>query len=316
MNEIAIVGAGQLGSRHLQALARLGPGHRIWVTDPFEESLERCRQRYAEVATSASPPVEWRQRIVDLPKELAVVIVATAADVRRAVLESLLDAATVQHLVLEKVLFQRLLDYDPMVDLIGRRVRSAWVNCPRRMWSFYQGLRDRLQGATTIRLGVSGSDWGLGSNAVHFLDLFAFLCRSAGPLEIASLRVSSTASRRTGFIELVGELSGRSPAGHFSLASLPGGTAPVVVEVVSPDLRALVREGEGKAWISTAQEGWTFREEPVEIKFQSQLSDRFVTDLIGTGSCELTSLSESAGYHRTFIDVLTRQLGGDLCPIT
>jgi predicted dehydrogenase len=313
MHELAIVGAGQLGSRHLQALAALDQASRISVVEPDESSVSRARSRWAEVATAASPEVAWLPRITELPTALDVAIVATAADRRRAAIEALFGQSRVRHLVLEKVLFQQLADYAPTASAIAAATATAWVNCPRRMWPFYQELRARLHGE--VRVTVSGSQWGLGSSAVHFLDLFAYLS-GADDLAVTALHATTLPSSRPGFTELVGQLAAHGPNGSAAIASLASGNLPIVVEVGSPSLRAIVREGEAKAWLAAADDGWQWRETSFETTPQSRLTHRVVSELLTTGTCALTPLAASVKYHVAFLEPLAALLGGDRCPIT
>jgi hypothetical protein len=313
VHQVAIIGAGQLGSRHLQALASLDRGHHITVVEPVAECVERAQSRWKEVATDASPNVSWAREVEALPDAVDVAVVATAAEGRRALLENLLGKASVKHLVVEKVLFQRIADYAPMAATIAAATTTAWVNCPRRMWTFYQRLRERTTGP--LRLTVSGSQWGLGSAAVHFQDLFDFL-GGGDSQHIDSLHASMIPSRRSGYSELVGELSGHSERGSFSFASLAEGNVPVCVEVSSPSLRAIVREGEGKAWVAAAADNWSWNEEAVDVIPQSKLTGRIAADLITTGTCGLTPLASSVKHHVSFLQVLAQNLGVDVCPIT
>jgi len=45
--EIALIGAGQLGSRHLQGLAKISYDCNITVVEPSMESMEQTKLRYA-----------------------------------------------------------------------------------------------------------------------------------------------------------------------------------------------------------------------------------------------------------------------------
>ena len=47
---IAIIGAGQLGSRHLQGLKKAQAPMNIYVLDANNDSLKICEQRYNEIA--------------------------------------------------------------------------------------------------------------------------------------------------------------------------------------------------------------------------------------------------------------------------
>jgi len=314
---IAIVGAGQLGSRHLQALARLRGDYRVEVVDVVPESLDRAAQRYAEVEAPGSPPVGYSTELCSLPAELDVVVVATTADVRRRVIESLIDHARVKYLVLEKVLFQNRDDYPAVLQMLAQRQVKVWVNCVRRMWTVYQELRYKLDGDRQLLLEVCGSAWGLGSNTVHFLDLFAFLSGS-NELELpaGALSVKLLASKRPGFAELAGHLVGRSPGGYLSLTSFESGTVPLVVQVVSRRLRALVHESEGFVAIAEEASEWRWSEQKFEVPYVSSLTHLVVEQLMARGDCELTPVERSAQHHLAFLAPLTATLNEDRCPIT
>ena len=54
MNNICIIGAGQLGSRHLQALKMVLQPLLITVVDPSSESLKMAEERYQAAAGSGN----------------------------------------------------------------------------------------------------------------------------------------------------------------------------------------------------------------------------------------------------------------------
>ena len=64
---IAIVGAGQLGSRHLQGLAKSSNQLRIYVVDPDNKALSLSEKRYLDVSKSEFNKVSYLQSIMDLP---------------------------------------------------------------------------------------------------------------------------------------------------------------------------------------------------------------------------------------------------------
>ena len=49
MINIAVIGAGQIGSRHLQALSQLNRLTNIQIVDPDYKSLERAREIFLQV---------------------------------------------------------------------------------------------------------------------------------------------------------------------------------------------------------------------------------------------------------------------------
>lgn len=103
MNRVLIVGAGSMGSRHLQSLGKSSLPLEIAVVDPSAQALEVSEQRFNEVVKreSARKP-KYYLNVNGVGKEFDVGVVATNADIRRKVVEELLDKRIVKYLVLEK----------------------------------------------------------------------------------------------------------------------------------------------------------------------------------------------------------------------
>lgn len=119
MYHIAIIGAGQLGSRHLQGLksARL-PMH-IQVVDSSQAALDTARERYEQI--DANPQVvsiDYLPYIDNLHSELDLVIIATGSKPRAEILKELLQKKIVKNLLVEKVLFPDLHSYHTIRDLL------------------------------------------------------------------------------------------------------------------------------------------------------------------------------------------------------
>ena len=105
---LAIIGGGQIGSRHLQALAQLDRAAIVHVVDPNPASLATSRSRFEEARPHGSAvDLSMHESFGALPPALDVAIIATSADVRLEVLRQLLEITHVKYLILEKVLFQR-----------------------------------------------------------------------------------------------------------------------------------------------------------------------------------------------------------------
>ena len=97
-----IIGAGQLGSRHLQGLLKFEKEQLIYVLDPSENSLNISKERAQEVENKHNLIFinDWDK----LPTEFDLVIVATGANVRSKVVSKLLTDFKVKNLILEKIL--------------------------------------------------------------------------------------------------------------------------------------------------------------------------------------------------------------------
>lgn len=324
MKKIAIIGAGQLGSRHLQALALLQFPAAISVVDPSSDSLNVAKERYEQMEQVCDATgVDYLQKISDLPAELDVVIVATSANVRLKVLQELTATSQVKNLILEKVLFQSIEDFQVAQKLFDDHKIAAWVNCPRRIYPFYQELQKRFDAKSTIHYEVTGPNWGIGCNAIHFIDLQAMLVGETDyQPDTSSLDPVIHDSKRAGFVEFTGTLKGSFTAGHsFSFTAKESDEEEPVQKLITETLDVEIFPRRGEAILIDKLEK---REEKLDFSapFQSQLTSLVVTEILETGACRLTTFEESAALHipliQAYLAFMEKITGkpATLCPIT
>lgn len=324
MINIAIIGAGQLGSRHLQALASVKKIIHIQVVDPVEESLKTANARFNEVSGSFKGKISFHSSISELEKELEVVIIATSSKIRRAVIEQVVAHSTVNFLILEKFLFINKADYISIGQLLNEKRITAWVNCPRRMMTFYKELQKELKGP--IDFTATGNAWGLGCNGIHLLDLFAFLSNNK-EIHLSNDLINDKVldSKRKGYIEFTGTIKGSAEGSSFVITSHEGEIAsPLQINITTSTAKYNIQEGAtAKVQISKEKNHWVLEEKSFVMPFQSQLTNIVVDDILETGNCTLTSYNESAHLHVLFLDNLLEHLRKvnnnnniNECPIT
>lgn len=322
MKNIAVIGCGMLGSRHLQSLAGLPDSYQIFAYDPFEESLKRARS-IVEDSKNGGASIHYCSSYESLPDVLAVAIVATGADARADAVRRLAARSRVQYLILEKVLFQTADEYAEMQEFLPNIGAKAFVNCPRRLYRFYQDLRENMQGESIVRADVRGKTWGLACNGIHFIDLLAFLGRDkVVNMDPRQLQAGFLESKRKGFLEVEGTLRVSFQKGYeLRLTSLEQGYSDLEIEIETDKSTWLIQESKGRAQ-RTAKNGGIVTEKPVEVLYQSQLSKPLVESLVGADACGLTSYKESAAMHLQYITTLNAHFNqyrsevSDRCPIT
>jgi len=322
---IAVIGAGQLGSRHLQALARLTGKVSVQVLDLNEGSLKVAQQRMDQTDyDQQSISVDYIQHIDRLAPHIDVVIVATGANSRRQVIESVLAHSKVTYMVLEKVLFQRVEDYSAVKALFEQHNVAAWVNCGRRAFEIYRTIKLWLQQNEPVEISVSGGNWGLACNSIHFVDLFAFLTdQDSVSISAKSLLPKVIPSKRASFVEFVGSLECNNETGDtLRLTCFENSTAPVVVNITSPSVRCVIKESERKLYYAKLEDDWAWQELSYKVPLQSEQTQTVVTDLMETSSCLLTPFDISSQLHLSMITEFNRflsQIDGKevtRCPIT
>jgi predicted dehydrogenase len=314
---IAIIGAGQLGSRHLQGLKLADIEMNIYVVDVNENSLKIAKERYNQVTENIKIRVfRLIKSITQLPNEIDLVIIATGSLVRASLTKELLSTKKVQNIVFEKVLFPSLHEYTQIEDLLTKYDVKAWVNCARRMHDHYQELRKETECLQSINLTVTGKNWGLGCNAIHFLDLFVFLSNEKSFSLYLNLDNEIQQSKRVEYVEFTGEIKGANSQGStFSISSLKEYEESSSISITGKDFNVLIEESNNKMIVNG-------NERLIQVPFQSQLTGKLAEQILSQGKCYLTTFEESALVHRQFMTPLIafyNYLTGnkdDYCPIT
>lgn len=322
MYSIAIIGCGQLGSRHLQGMANSKHRHMIYIVDPNQAALEVAVQRWNAMQNPSGSEVVADQDFSSLPPHLDFVVIACSADIRFDLLTKLLGGHKVRYLLLEKVLFQRLEYYDAAVKLIAATGTTAYVNCARREFDVYRDIKQMLRSERLVELEVFGGAWGLGCNAVHFLDLFDHL---TGELPIAidasGLVAGTVPSKRQGFVEFTGTLTGTSASGiRATLHAIDSVESAPLVTLKTTRGTIVVDEAGGSLLHRVEPGQWNSVN--FKLPLQSEATGQLADKLLETGNCDLPSLVRSAAIHEPLLQAFLSHLGHfdkqkqSLCPIT
>lgn len=301
--KVAILGCGGIGSRHLQALRLLDSNVEIIAVDPSQEARQLAQQRWDQAPFGRGDhQLQFLETLDGLDSALDVAIVATGSDVRRSVTEHLFEVASPRHVVLEKFLFPRVEDYARVSQAARATGIHAWVNTSRRMWPDYARFRNDLNATGPVALQVTGVlEHGLGSNAVHFLDLLAFLTgRPIDRIDGALLEPRPN-TKRPRFTEFVGSVSGSNDFGdHFHFTALDASLRPLLLTITSDAGHLVIDEAETtvpQRGCRSGVGGAAVDVRPVRPVRQSSLTSKLVMDLVNHGSCSLPTLEESTTVH-------------------
>lgn len=324
MYTIAIIGAGQLGSRHLQAVAKSNVKISIEVVEPFEQARILAKQRFEEIPSNGNVTnIKFLESIEQLSDSLDLVVVATNSDVRCTVAIQLLSIKEVKNIILEKVLFQKEEEYHQVEKILAETGTQCWVNHPRRMFPFYQSLKSKLADAAQIDFSVSGGGWGLACNGLHFLDVFEYLSGTAvTKIDNGYLDKKILETSRKGYIELSGKLIGTVGHNTFDINCFES-PSPLLVTITSDILNLQIDESAGWYKIAERSNEWksTVKEEKI-VYYQSELTDKLLEDILTTGKSILPTYEEAMKLHLKFIAALMAHINGFSetkfahCPIT
>jgi hypothetical protein len=323
MKYIAVIGAGQLGSRHLQGLVKYSGQLEIYVLDLSIDSLKVAEDRENEITHNHE--VIYTQSWEALPNFFDMVIVATNANIRESLIRKLLEHHKVSFLILEKVLFQELGAYHRVDDLLVQHNVITYVNHPRRMFESYNNLKLKIDTNSQSVFSVVGGNWGIGCNALHLLDLFVYLSgKKLQDINVDSIEDDLLESPRKGFVEFTGTLTGHlSDGSFFSITSLKGESTPISVTIFNKEQRFVIQEG-GTPQIYEFLKTNLFscNNDTFKIQYQSELSTNIASGLLENDFCLLPTYDEARHTHELFLAKMLKKynkitgLQATILPIT
>lgn len=316
MQNIAVVGVGALGMRHLQSLLKLKEKYVLYGVEPNDEAVVRIEKEFGT-------DVKMCGNVEDLPSDLLVCIIATTASVRRNVFERLVNHSKVRYILFEKVLFQRKEDYEYVQTRLNELGITAWVNCARREWLSYIWLKNLLKDDVEFSISITGGHWGFCCNGIHFIDLVQYLSDEKS-LNIchAIFEDKIEASKRDGYYELFGSIAGTcGKCKYFQITCLDKSEAPLTITIEGSQIRIIVDESKQKVYASSKSSDWNWIEHPFNISYQSELTSVVVNKIL-SGDCVLPLYEEAMSEHIKFLDSVQEAFINngweerDICPIT
>lgn len=327
MSRILLVGCGQLGSRHLQAVASLPQITEIEVVDPRPEALVLGRQRLAEVSLQVPRTVfRWLRSLEEAQTGGDLCIVATQAEGRCEQIKAVAEKRGYSRFLVEKIVGQSVEEMEDLIQFCGLRGLSVWVNLKTRALPIHLQVKAKLIHGEPILFTVVGGNLGLANNGVHMADLFAFYDETdemecTGAVIDPALHPSK---RGRNIFDLSGALQARTDNGsRFSLTYAKEGEVLELVSLVTSERRFLIDHFSRWAVESERSNGWAWQPIPFEGEPRvSHMTKGFVLDILMKGRCLLPTLEEAMIGHRFILDALrphfSRLLEKELklCPVT
>lgn len=316
---IVIIGLGALGKRHLSSILNSRLEMNIYCYDINHHALDGFL--YDDQFNNKT--INMITSIDDIPSKIDFALFAMTSKGRREMFEVLIEKHTVKNVLFEKVLFQTIEDYEYVEKRLKELKIKAWVNCARRQMDCYQNLRSKLKNAGEMQIHISGGEWGLACNAIHFIDLIEFLT-NVDNTQVKELDFINNIyeSKRSGFKEVYGTIYGyNSKCSNFSITCLKNVSVPIVISIFSDVGNYIVIEGKQKLIYMTKDSGFELREETFEIPYQSQMTQFVLEDILLCGSSRLADFATSSRLHLQYIVPLTKFFNDNgweekSCPIT
>ncbi|WP_182126146.1 Gfo/Idh/MocA family oxidoreductase [Nitrosopumilus sp. b2] len=321
--KIVLVGCGNVGSRHLQALVKLKYQTTIYIIEPDKNSQKIAKKRLTDIRYSKNNhKIIWLNSLSDLDKKSDVVIVATHSKGRVDIIKKLLLSGHKRFLI-EKFVCQSTAEYNNLLSLIKKFNAKGWVNTNLQCFDGYQKIKKCFKPNEPISLSVlTNSKYGLSTQAIHYLALFSWLTENNKiKLDGKYLKKELIHNKRSkSFKEFQGTLTGINDNDSFlNLTFLPSFSDSLIVKISGAHMHFILDEINSKILVfnENKPKKWYF-----EFEHVSNLTTKIIDDILKKDSCLLPSVQDSFNHHselfRIFNAHLRKILNKDfkLCPIT
>jgi len=326
-HRVLIVGCGDIGSRHLQAVSTLPEVKEIQVVDPRPEASALGQKRLAEMpGRQTDTEVRWFLSLEEASFGGGLCIVASQAEGRCQLTRRVTETLGYKSFILEKLVAQSVLEMEDLIEFHAANNVSAWANCKSRAYQFHQRAKEWMDPSEPIIFDSMGSNHGLATEGVHSVDLFAFYDEASWIKSTESQidPVLHPSKRGQTIFDLSGALHGYSQKGsRFTISHTQSDDSWGHISIATAKYRCIVDHLQRCAFESDSDSGWVWRPAPFDGPILiSEMTRDFASDILSQGRCELPTLEESLLAHRFILDELrphfSRLLGRKLerCPVT
>ena len=319
-SKFLLIGCGNLGKRHLESLVDINISKKIDIIEPDEFSRKEANKVLKNKINTKITDIKWHTDFKKLNYSHDVTIIATQANNRMEIIEKTLEKGN-KKLIIEKMVCQSNKEYKKILLMIEKHHSKAWVNTSRRYFKSYQEIYKKIPKGQ-LSMNITSGDNGLGTNAIHFVDLFRWFT-TCKKIKLNGNYIENELLKNKRGVDLVefrGTIFGNSENNSIlSIIFSKFKSQPTIINITTSKNHFIINESD-----KTIYEFEKNKIKNYEFEFEptSELSKKIVIDLLKNKKCKLPSLEESYLNHselfRIFNSKIKRITGKNnkLCPIT
>ena len=311
---ILILGCGQIGSRHIESLAKSRNKLTIYAIDKSDESIIRTKKIFNNaIKQSKQVNLVIKQNIAEVQDKIDLVIIASNSTERPKLIRGVLDNLNPNHIILEKILFRKIEDYKKFEKIFQNINTKIWVN--QYMGYEFSFLSEFVNVNDKLKMKVYGN-WGLCCNSVHFIEIFHYLCGRI-PLKIKKHSLSDILkdSKRKDYYELYGKIKfTSSKSDELVLECNPDVPENIIKIDLYSDSKQLKDIWVDEYHNYEIKSKDDYLQERYYVRRQSERTLEIVESLMNKNSCNLPTYEHSAYHHLLILKLFKdkfEQLGID-----
>lgn len=245
MNKVIVIGTGNIGKRHIQALYKSELDFKIVAYDFIKDSLLSVNQ----FCISNGLDVERISLIEDLSllteqiDSTSVVIIATTASGRMELLEPVLNRRPAA-VIIEKPVVQNESDYLSIQALAAKVGVPIYVNFIAHAQHFYREIYENVKDSKDYTFYTNMPSWGMSTVGIHQFELYFWLF-GVKEYEVVFSEVSSVyEQKRQGFYDLAGTIGLSDKKGNIAVFRNQAVNSVASIQIVTENYLYTIHESQ------------------------------------------------------------------------
>lgn len=305
-----IVGFGGMGCRHAQSLINSFTKSITYIFEPNDDVFQK---NIKLIGQQDSKGIVRLSKLGQLNDKIDLCVIATSAGPRFDILKELLDFE-IKNFILEKVVFQSDYQFEEILKIVSGK--NIYINFVNRYFENYIKIKEHINNEP-FSMNIIGGDFGLGSNALHYFDLFKYFGGSKLKLDKFLLSENTKGNKRGNqYKEIFGQISISSEDGSsLNISSDPLRKGDVEIILKSSKSTHILNEGLSnhiEFGINDIQIS------PLLIEYTSSLTGKIFKDILES-KCLLPTLNNTQDIHSILFESINKSLNlkiGNICPVT
>jgi hypothetical protein len=325
---VVIIGSGNIGSRHLQGIAKIKIPINLYVVDNNLSSINLAKKRFNLAKKNINiRSINFINSIERILIRIDLAIIATNANVRKVIIERLIEKNIVKNLLIEKVCFQSIKDYQSISRKLEKKNINSWVNLAKRLFPLYKEINRKLKNENFFTINVSSGNFDIGCNTIHLLDILTFLSGSKiKKIDMSLIDKKILKSKRKGFIDFKGTLKAKTYRGdELVITNYYDNFSPEILQIASKNYYFHIDHYNNKVKSYKRINNKIVLQKKYQMKElnQSEMTNVMSQNILLNNKCELPDLLESYNIHKPMLAAFLEHINNfsgkkpvNICKIT
>jgi hypothetical protein len=304
MKKIALIGLGNLGKHYMSGLAKVKFKTDFFLIDSSTSNLNNAKKHWLNVCKEKNIPT-FGKKLDILPKYIDLVIIATTAESRLQIIESLVNLKKINYWIIEKPITVDIKSLNKIYKYLKNQ--KVYINISRVYSKNYLKIKKQILLKKNLKLKADGCRWNLASNSIHFVYLYFWLTNSSVKKDLNFILDvhANYETKRKGFFDFFGSL--KVMINNKEIIFLNNQLikknvkANLVTEIENSKTKWKINENNNKLYVNGKYDS-------IDNGFyQSLITTKIVTSLILQNKIELPTFCQLYSLQKKLINIFKKK---------